>query len=45
MVSGKGGRFNIAPLLVNIGSGVGLLAIVSDLTGIAAKLVLRFHVF
>lgn len=29
MVTGQGGRFSFVPLLVNIGSGVGLLAIVS----------------
>lgn len=28
-VTGKAGKFNIIPLLLNIGSGIGLLAIVS----------------
>jgi len=30
-VSGEAGKFAIVPLLLNIGSGVGLLAIVSSL--------------
>lgn len=30
IVNGRGGRFNIVPLLTNIGSGLGLLAIVGD---------------
>jgi len=31
-VSGKAGKFAIVPLLLNIGSGIGLLAIVSSPT-------------
>jgi len=31
-VSGTAGKFNIIPLLLNIGSGIGLLAIVSYIT-------------
>jgi len=30
-VSGEAGKFAVVPLLLNIGSGVGLLAIVSSL--------------
>jgi hypothetical protein len=45
MVSGRGGRLSMIPLLINVGSGVGLLAIVSDLTEIIAKLLSWLKLF
>ncbi len=33
-VSGYAGKFNIVPLLMNVGSGIGLLALVSDQTAL-----------
>jgi len=40
-VSGTAGKFSIIPLLLNIGSGIGLLAIVSSTSVVVTTLLLK----
>ncbi|PRD36691.1 UNVERIFIED_CONTAM: P2X purinoceptor 4 [Trichonephila clavipes] len=41
MAQGRGGKFNIVPLLLNIGSGLGLLAVATILCDVVVLYILK----